>query len=128
MVLNTFHFIFSLIFITCILKIILQKYTPYSQAYIATFAMVQTIWDGCPISSFINIFNKAGNYEFELNSFFFGAGGQWTPYLRVLGFFMVSVLYWNSYETWNKASYRFQWDNYFKRGDFKMDRSQNLFA
>ena len=120
MVINTFHFVFTLIFITCIFKILFQKYSPYSQIYIASFVAIQTIWNGCPISEFVNMFNRIGGYEYEVNSFFFGAGGQWTPYLRVLAFFMVSILYWSAFETWYKVETPFVWSNYFKRGDFKM--------
>jgi hypothetical protein len=120
MVLNSAHFVLTIIFLISITKIILQKYSPYSQYYIAGFVMVQTLWDGCPISAFVNLFNQMGGYEYEINGFFYGAGGEWAQYLRVLAFLVAGLLYWSAYETWYKIETPIQFGNFLKRGDFKM--------
>lgn len=120
MVLNTFHQVFTILFIYNFIRIILSKYSPYSQMYIAAFLSIQVAWNGCPISGFINIFNNIGNYEYELNGFFFGSFLEWAHLVRFLSIFMIGLLYWSAYETWFKVDYDMRFSQYFKRGDFKM--------
>ena len=120
MVLNSAHFALTILFSISIVKIIFQKHSPYSQYYIAGFVMTQTLWDGCPISTFVNFFNQMGGYEYELNGFFYGAAGEWAPYLRVLAFFVAGLLYCNAYETWYKIKTPILFGNFLKRGNFKI--------
>jgi hypothetical protein len=120
-VLNLFHFAFTILFLICFFKVLFQKYSPYCQLYMAGFLIVQVSWDGCPIASFINIFNNLGGYSFEYNGFFFGAAGEWTQPLRFLGLLMMGLLTWSAFETWYKTDTPVDFANYMRKGTFQME-------
>jgi len=121
-VLNNFHSGFTVLYAIAVIAMLTQKYSPVSQLYIASFATLQIIWDGCPIAAFINIFNQIGNFTFERTEFFWGFAGEWTPMFRFALLILTGLLYWSSYETWEKSIFEFNLSNYFKRGTFKMEK------
>jgi hypothetical protein len=125
MVLNTFHFAFTVLFLYNFVKVILVKYTPYNQLYIAVFLSIQVMWNGCPIASFVNVFNEMGSFPYEFNGFFFGAFLNWTDAVRFISILMIGLMYWSAYETWFKVDYPLDFSSYFKKGDFKIE-SQSI--
>ncbi|GAB4147957.1 MAG: hypothetical protein OHK0017_10250 [Patescibacteria group bacterium] len=121
MIINTFHAYFTILFILAVIHVLFRKYSPYSQFYIAGFMTIQTIWDGCPITDWINIFNNIGKFELTPNGFLWDFAGDSAPWYRLVFLLMSLLLYYNAYQTWEKGQTPLRFRNYFSRGTFKME-------
>ena len=98
---NVVHYGVFALFFLCSVRIFSTKYAPYSAFYVASVALIQVIYDGCPLTDLVNFLAKQIGLDVIANQFIFiFFDWYWFSKILILGFSF--LLYYQSYETWYK--------------------------
>ena len=95
------HAIFA-IFGFSLLRVFAAKYTPYSAMYLGCVSIIQSLYNGCPVTVINNFFADLAGVERSPNEFWGGIFGVYNIPFRLILLIMGVVFVYYSIKTWKK--------------------------
>ncbi len=98
------HYTIFILFTISLVRFFIYKHTSYSAIFIGTVGVLQSIFNGCPVTTLNNyLATKAGGIDLEDNSFWGGMFGEYTNLFRVITFGLSLIILYYAYKTWGKV-------------------------
>jgi len=102
--LDIVHNILLLLSFFSIVRIVTTKVSPYSSIYLGIVLLIQSVYNGCPLSDLQNLVALQINKESIPNQFNGGVFGDFTSIARLFFFCFSLIFLYYSYRTWNKVN------------------------